>query len=89
MQCQVTIVTDCRALTFCMHLSYIVSHEQESGLVLAYRVYSADMTYLHGSVKCSVLYEVYKRERLQSTICECYSWEIALNVGLGVSFDNM
>jgi hypothetical protein len=37
-------------------------------------------------VKCSILYEG-SGSRL--TICRCYSWEIALNVGLDVSFKDL
>jgi hypothetical protein len=35
---------------------------------------------------CSILYE---GDGLQFTICVCCSWEMILNVGFGVSFDNM
>jgi hypothetical protein len=37
-------------------------------------------------VKCSILYE---GEGFHFTIHACYPWEIAFNVGLDVSFDNM
>jgi hypothetical protein len=37
-------------------------------------------------VKSSILY---KGEGVQWAICACYSWKMALNVGLTVSFDNM
>jgi hypothetical protein len=53
-----------------------------------------DITSLHrfshifwcGYVKCSILN---KGDDLRLSICACYSWEMALNVGLDVSFDNM
>jgi hypothetical protein len=38
------------------------------------------------NTRCSTLY---KGDALQSTIYVCYPWEMALNVGLGVSFDDM
>jgi hypothetical protein len=37
-------------------------------------------------VNCTILY---KADCLRLNICACYSWEMALNVGLEVSFDNM
>jgi hypothetical protein len=36
-------------------------------------------------VRCNILY---KRDDLRLNICACYSWEIALDVGLDASFDN-
>jgi hypothetical protein len=31
----------------------------------------------------------YKGDSSRCTICACYSWEVALNVGLDVSFSNV
>jgi hypothetical protein len=39
-----------------------------------------------GCVKCSILCKV---DNIWFTICACFSWEMALNVGLGASFDNV
>jgi hypothetical protein len=36
-------------------------------------------------VKCSILN---KGDGVRLTICSCYLWEIVLNIGLDVSFDN-
>jgi hypothetical protein len=45
-----------------------------------YRVYSVSTdNILYGYVKCSILYT---EKSLRLNICSCYSWEIALNIGL-------
>jgi hypothetical protein len=44
------------------------------------------ITFSCGYVKCNILY---KGESLRLIICGCYSLEMASNVGLGVSFDNV
>jgi hypothetical protein len=33
--------------------------------------------------------ELYKGDRLQLTVCVCYSWETALDIDLNMSFNNM
>jgi hypothetical protein len=54
-----------------MGISYVVGHEHASTV---YRVYSVSTDNI------SIwIFEVYKGDRLRSTIYVCYSWETALN----------
>jgi hypothetical protein len=65
---------------------YITSGTNEEHFVSVYRVYFVNTNIWCEYVKCSILY---KRDGLRFTTCACYSWEMALNVGLDVPFDNM
>jgi hypothetical protein len=47
MKYRVTIATDCRRLTRCMNISYVVSHEQARRFCLVYCVYSVIIDNFH------------------------------------------
>jgi endo-1,4-beta-D-glucanase Y len=37
----------------------------------------------------TIIVLIYRRHKFLETISACYSWEMALNVGLNASFDNV
>jgi hypothetical protein len=87
LQFQVAIPTNCRPLT-CMNIIYVLGHEGANSL--SFRCIASILWILTvfwcGYVKSSILYN---GDGLQFNICACYWWQMALEFGLGVSFDNI
>jgi hypothetical protein len=71
-----------------MNEGYVVGHVLERSIMFqcVVSILWAIIIFLCGYVKRSMLY---KGNCLRFTVCACYSWEMALNVGLDASFDKM
>jgi hypothetical protein len=65
-----------------MNIRYIASHEWASSLTC----HCIGCILWCGYVNCSIYYT---KKVVYDWLFVCYSWEMALNVGLDVSFDNM
>jgi hypothetical protein len=80
----------CLSYSRCSHLKHRASVGFEPTILVLKRAktfYTLDrMATVIGYVKCSTLYN---GDGLRLTVCVCYSWEMALNIGRDVSFDNM
>jgi hypothetical protein len=85
----VTIATSCRTLTRSMNRLYVLGHERESShsFKCIISIKGVLITFWWGGyVKCSI---PQKDDGLRLNICECYSWEITLYIGLNASFHNV
>jgi hypothetical protein len=87
-QFQAAMATNCWVLICYKYVSYVVCHKQVSSLLFQFSmsVLWILVISLYRYVKYSALY---KGDGLQFIIYVCYSWEVALNTGLNLSFDNM
>jgi hypothetical protein len=81
------ISANCSALTrCCTYVSYVVRHERSLLFQCIVSILWLLTVFRCGYVKCSTLCQ---EDGSWLIICAWYSWEMTLNVGLDVSFDNM
>jgi hypothetical protein len=78
-----TIPVNCKALTCCVNINYVLCHKWVISPLFQFiaSILWVLIIFWCGYVMC--------RENLWSTICGCYSWEIMLSVSLDVLFCNM
>jgi hypothetical protein len=83
---RVTIATNCWPLTCCMNARYTVGHERVYSLLFQFIlcVLWVVIIFRYEYVKYSILY---RGDYLRLIIYACYSWDMALHVGVGVSFE--
>jgi hypothetical protein len=86
-QFHVVIASNSRMLKRCMNICYVIGYERATSPLFQCMFYSVITdNILMWNYKVSIMS---KGDCLRLTLCACYSWEMAIQVGLDASFDNM